>query len=184
MASWETVLGSMGWKHGLFSWEWKWRKIGRWQQLYHLRNTAIVGQINKLRKSCPSECFLEAFWEKLWASSRMAHGLTELHSFNGNMYNGIPLLLPAELLQWAFSHFPKAPHEHAQVWQGLFVLNTMLVDIKLGQVVNIHSLSRISFQNRWAKSVLSDSLQFKDYISFQNQEYREQFLIFYFLFFL
>lgn len=105
-------------------------------------------------KTALQKCFLEAFWENLWASSRMAHGLTEFHSFNGNMYNAIPLLLPAEHLQWAFSHFTESPQEHAQVWQGPFVLNTMLVDIKLGQVVNIPSLSRISFQNKWAKSTL------------------------------
>lgn len=161
-------------EHGLktwtFLWEWKWRKFDRLEQLYHLRNTGLVGQINKLRKSCPSEMLFRGFLGNLWASSRVAHVLAEFHSFNGNTYNGIPLLLPAELLQWAFSHFPESPHEHAQIWQGPFVLNTMLVDIKLGQVVNIHSVSRISFQNRWAKSVLSDSLQFKDYISFQNQE--------------
>lgn len=131
---------------------------------------AYLAKLINSEKAALQKCILEAFWEHLWASSRMAHGLTEFHSFNGNMHNAIPLLLPAEHLQWAFSHSTESPYEHAQIWQGPFVLNTMLVDIKLGQAVNIHSLSHISFQHRWAKPVLSDSLQFKDYISFQNQE--------------
>lgn len=87
----------------------------------------------------------------------MSHSLTEFHSFNGNTYNASPVLLPAEHLHEhsliSMSLLYANHHEHARAYHVSFVLHTMLVDIKLGQVVNksfIHlvtSVFRISEAN-------------------------------------